>query len=200
MFKLTPVHSRRFVSCRVPPRSYHWDCVFWHNFCGMKRTCWTTGSWSFCLCLEVASSIPAGSKIIYRFLCEFICIYLCWSIRIKPTNMYVCVYVSIWECLCVGIYVYVCVCMYMCMCVRIYIYIYIYHGRLRFRRSIRVVAAGSTWENGNSMACWWWPVPCYLWVWYLFHWDVGFKIQWNLSVTTTSIIKFIACDLFSNVF
>ena len=25
-------------------------------------------------------------------------------------------------------------------------------------------------------------------------------IQWNLSVTTTSIIKFLACDLFSNVF
>ena len=25
-------------------------------------------------------------------------------------------------------------------------------------------------------------------------------VQWNLSVTTTSIIRFIACDLFSNVF
>ena len=25
-------------------------------------------------------------------------------------------------------------------------------------------------------------------------------VQWNLSVTTTSIIKFITCDLFSNVF
>ena len=25
-------------------------------------------------------------------------------------------------------------------------------------------------------------------------------IQWNLSVTTTSILKFITCDLFSNVF
>ena len=25
-------------------------------------------------------------------------------------------------------------------------------------------------------------------------------IQWNLSVTTTSMIKFITCDLFSNVF
>ena len=25
-------------------------------------------------------------------------------------------------------------------------------------------------------------------------------IQWKLSVTTTSIIKFITCDLFSNVF
>ena len=28
----------------------------------------------------------------------------------------------------------------------------------------------------------------------------GLYIQWNLSVTTSSIIKFIACDLFSNVF
>ena len=25
-------------------------------------------------------------------------------------------------------------------------------------------------------------------------------VQWNLSVTTTSIIKLITCDLFSNVF
>ena len=29
---------------------------------------------------------------------------------------------------------------------------------------------------------------------------VSTDIQWNLSVTTTSIIKFITCDLFSNVF
>ena len=28
----------------------------------------------------------------------------------------------------------------------------------------------------------------------------GFLIHWNLSVTTTSIMKFITCDLFSNVF
>ena len=26
------------------------------------------------------------------------------------------------------------------------------------------------------------------------------QIEWNLSITTTSIIRFIACDLFSNVF
>ena len=26
------------------------------------------------------------------------------------------------------------------------------------------------------------------------------EIQWNLSVTTTFMIKFITCDLFSNVF
>ena len=28
----------------------------------------------------------------------------------------------------------------------------------------------------------------------------GIQVQWNLSVTTTFIIKFITCDLFSNVF
>ena len=26
------------------------------------------------------------------------------------------------------------------------------------------------------------------------------NVQWNLSVATTSIMKFITCDLFSNVF
>ena len=29
---------------------------------------------------------------------------------------------------------------------------------------------------------------------------MGIHIQWNLSVTTTYVIKFITCDLFSNVF
>ena len=59
-----------------------------HNFSGMKRTCCTTGSWQCCLSLEVMSSIPAGSTIIYRFLCGFICISLCQSIKIKPTSEY----------------------------------------------------------------------------------------------------------------
>ena len=39
--------------------------------------------------MEVVSSIPAGSTIIYRFLCGFICVSLCQSIKIKPTNMYI---------------------------------------------------------------------------------------------------------------
>ena len=30
--------------------------------------------------------------------------------------------------------------------------------------------------------------------------DTYGKIQWNLSVTTTSLMKLITCDLFSNVF
>ena len=59
---------------------------FWRDFSGVKRTCWTTGSWRSCLSLEVVSSIPAWSTIIYRFLCGFICVSLCQSIKIKPTN------------------------------------------------------------------------------------------------------------------
>ena len=89
MLKLTPVHSRRVVSCPVQPRTCHWSCVFWHDFSGMKRTCWTAGSWRSCLSLEVVSSIPAGSTIIYRFLCGFICVSLCQGIKIQPTNMYI---------------------------------------------------------------------------------------------------------------
>ena len=61
----------------------------WHNFSGTRRTYWTTGSWRSFLSLEVVSSIPAGSTIIYRFLCGFICFSLCQSIKIKPQNMYV---------------------------------------------------------------------------------------------------------------
>ena len=62
---------------------------FWRDFNSVKRTCWTTGSWRSCLSLEVVSWIPAGSTIIYRFLCGFICVSLCQSIKIKPTNMYI---------------------------------------------------------------------------------------------------------------
>ena len=34
------------------------------------------------------SSIPAESTIIYRFVCRFICVSLCQSIKITPTNMF----------------------------------------------------------------------------------------------------------------
>ena len=81
------VHSRQVVSCPVQPRARHWSCVFWRDFSGVKRTHWTTGSWRSCLSLEVVSSIPAWSTIIYRFLCGFICVSLCQSIKIKPTNI-----------------------------------------------------------------------------------------------------------------
>ena len=37
----------------------------------------------------VVSSIPAGSTMIYRFLCRLICVFLCQSIKIKPANMYI---------------------------------------------------------------------------------------------------------------
>ena len=60
---------------------------FLHNFSGVKRSCWTTSSWWSCLSLEVVSSIPAGSTIIYRFLCGFMCVSLCQSIKIKSTNI-----------------------------------------------------------------------------------------------------------------
>ena len=42
--------------------------------------------------------------------------------------------------------------------------------------------------------------------WYILFWGsyntccLGMKLQWNLSVTATSIMRFITCDLFSNVF
>ena len=62
---------------------------FWRDFSGVKRTCWTSGSWRSCLSMKVVSSIPAGSTIIHRFLCGFICVSLCQSIKIKPTNIYV---------------------------------------------------------------------------------------------------------------
>ena len=63
---------------------------FSHNFSGMKRTCWTTGSWRCCLSLEVQSSIPAAYTIIYRFRCGFIYVSQCQSIKIKSTtNMYI---------------------------------------------------------------------------------------------------------------
>ena len=64
------------------------ELCFWHNLSGMKRTCWTTGSWRSCLGLEVVNSIPAGFTIIYRFLCGFICVSLCQSSKIKP-NKYI---------------------------------------------------------------------------------------------------------------
>ena len=38
---------------------------------------------------RASSSIPAGSMIIYRFLCRFICVSFCQSIKIKTTNMYI---------------------------------------------------------------------------------------------------------------
>ena len=78
------MHSRRVVSCPVQPLACYWSCVFWRDFSGVKHMCCTTGSWRGCPSLEVVSSIPAGSTIIYRFLCGLICVSLCQSIKIKP--------------------------------------------------------------------------------------------------------------------
>ena len=49
----------------------------------------TTGGWRCCPSLEVVSSMPDGSTNMYRFLCGFICVSLCQSINIEPTNMYI---------------------------------------------------------------------------------------------------------------
>ena len=46
-----------------------------------------------------------------------------------------------------------------------------------------------SWPHHNSSS---WEPPISLLV-------VAFQLQWKLSVTTTSVIKFISCDLFSNV-
>ena len=116
-FTISHVHSRHVDSCWVPPQPCHWDCVFSHNFCGMKWMCWTTGSCWCCLSLvEVESSIAACSMIIYQFLCGFICVSLCQRIKIKPTNMlchvfHVCMLLSI----CVYHVFHVCVSWFPCM-------------------------------------------------------------------------------------
>ena len=84
------------VQCRL---GHVIGVAFWRNLSGVKRTCWTTGSWRSFLSLEVVSSIPVGSTIIYRFLCGFICVFLCQSIKIKPTNMYVCLHACMHVCM-----------------------------------------------------------------------------------------------------
>ena len=45
VLKLTPVHFRRVVSCPLVSRPRHSSCVFYTASGGVKRTCWTTGSW-----------------------------------------------------------------------------------------------------------------------------------------------------------
>ena len=65
----------------------HWDLLFYATFIGMKWMCRTTGHWWCCLSAEVVSSIPAGSTIIVWFLCGFIFVSLCQSIKIKPAKM-----------------------------------------------------------------------------------------------------------------
>ena len=65
-------------------------CIRGHIVCCNNDTSVRFYSFSkCCLSLEVVSSIPAGSTIIYRFLCGFICVFLCQSIKIKPTNTYI---------------------------------------------------------------------------------------------------------------
>ena len=82
------VHSRQVVSCPVQPRARHWSCVFWRDFSGVKRTCWTTGSWRSCLSLEVVSSIPAWSTI---FIGSFVGLYAFPCARASKLNHQICI-------------------------------------------------------------------------------------------------------------
>ena len=89
VLKLTPCAFQTGCQLSSAATGTSLELRFLRDFSGVKRTCWTTGSWRSCLSLEVVSSIPAWSTIIYRFLCGFICVSLCQSIKIKPTNMYI---------------------------------------------------------------------------------------------------------------
>ena len=61
-----------------------WDCVYWHSLCGVNRTCWTSGSWRRCLCLNFVSSIPARpfptarekTTRIFMHVCVRVCVYM----------------------------------------------------------------------------------------------------------------------------
>ena len=50
-----------------------------------KHACWLV----FVLILKWNVIHPDGSPKVYRFLSGFICVSLCHSIQIKPTNMYI---------------------------------------------------------------------------------------------------------------
>ena len=59
------------------------------------------------------------------------------------------------------------------------------------------------WQKLFSSALPWWNHYVFPPMFYFCLIDIvgiGALVQWNLSATTTSIMKFIACDLFSNVF
>ena len=62
---------------------------------------------------------------------------------------------------------------------------------LWFARESRVNATGAQYTGIDKMHGIWY---------FLWYKGVTLLLQWNLSVTTTSIINYITCDLFSNVF
>ena len=98
---------------------------FWHNSVAWSERAGQLTAGGIAPVLEVVNSIPAGSPIIYRFLCGFICVFLCQHIKIKPTNMHVYVYAYAYVCICICICICVCLCICMCMCLCIRIYVYI---------------------------------------------------------------------------
>ena len=108
VLKLPPVHSRRVVSCPVQPRACHWNCVYWHNFSGVKRSCWTTDSWLSCLSLEF------DPRRVHNNLSVPLWVYMRFPVpeHQNQTNKYV--YVYVYE------YVYVCMCLFICILYIIY--------------------------------------------------------------------------------
>ena len=57
-------------------------------------------------------------------------------------------------------------------------------------RSSVWIYIGTSWTKCPQTLLWYW-------LWFV---NTNFDVQWNLSVTTTSLIRLITCDLFSNVF
>ena len=71
------------------------------------------------------------------------------------------------------------------------------HSKLDKPRNVWQAHAASIQQFGDS--------SCQHWACVAYHWRSSkllqvFTIQWNLSVTTTSIVKSVTCDLLSNVF
>ena len=74
------------LSSAASDRSF--GLCFWHIFSVMNRTCWTTGSWRWCLSLDVVSSIPAGSMIIFG---SFVGLYAFPCARASKLNRQICI-------------------------------------------------------------------------------------------------------------
>ena len=75
--------------------------------------------------------------------------------------------------------------------------IFFYVSTLRWRRWLKLVLMEKTKTHLSCIAVTW---PLMPWQCKGSGHQQSWYVQWNLSVTTTSIIKSITCDLFSNVF
>ena len=70
--------------------------------------------------------------------------------------------------------------------------------RLATKKTPKLSITGPLW--GESIGDQWIPPTNGQLYWKHFHVRASIWVQWNLSATTTPIIKSITCDLFSNVF